>query len=87
MMKDSLFFAREFLNAKKLRTVQGAKINSPRFIGARTNFCLGEKWSSSFFGQNSNGSSQTIFQILVKRGRGVYAHKAGGRLSVILMEG
>jgi len=27
-MKDSLFIAKEFFNAKKLRTLEGAKINS-----------------------------------------------------------
>jgi len=28
--KDSLFIAKEFFDAKKLRTLKGAKINSPR---------------------------------------------------------
>jgi len=35
--KDSLLVAEEFSNAKKLRTLQGAKINSPNW--AQTNFC------------------------------------------------
>jgi hypothetical protein len=65
-LKDSLFIAREFLNAKKLRTLQGAKINSSRTAGVEQIFAW-KRISRPHFLAKIPKSSQTIFQMSVEK--------------------
>jgi len=59
--KDSLFITKEFLNAKKLQTLQGANQNSPRFYRGSDNDLLVREGAVFVFWLKFLKSSQTIF--------------------------
>jgi hypothetical protein len=80
-LKDSLFIAKEFFDAKKLRTLQGAKINSSRRAGVEQIFAWKRVSRPRFLAKIPNALHKLSFKSQSTQGRhSVVAQKGIAKL-------